>query len=36
MDRSITLQYLFCKFASVEFDDGGTRSAVYATKGDIS
>jgi len=26
VDRSITLQYLFCKFASGEFDDGGKTS----------
>ena len=32
MDRSITLQDLFCKFASGEFDDGGKNIDIRTTQ----
>ena len=32
MDRSITLQDLFCTFASGEFDDGGKNIDIRTTQ----
>ena len=32
VDRTITLQDLFCKFASAEFDDGGKNIDIQTTQ----